>query len=362
MNNWLRFGRQPSEQQAFQINRSRSKWPWFVAGLAVLLIIVGGAIMYYANALAPVDTSSQEGIRIVVTEGETATDIADTLFTHGLIRNKAVFGLYTQLTNSKSKLRAGGYLLKKSQSVADIVDHLAAGKSDEMMVTILPGMTLKQLADPHTQGSLAQQGFTTEEITAAFGKSYSSPLFKDKPVGSDLEGYIYPETYKISVTDTLDTVLELSFKEFYDAIEKNNVVAQLASHKLNLYQGITLASIVQKEASRAEDQPQIAQVFLKRLDTDTVLGSDVTFLYIAHKEGRTPSVSDPSPYNTRIHGGLPPGPIANFNLSALKAVINPAPGDYLYFVAGDDGTIHYAVNEADHDLNVSKYCKALCSQ
>ena len=121
-----------------------------------------------------------------------------------------------------------------------------------------------------------------------------------------------------------------------------------------------MASIVQKEVSDPSDQRQVAQVFLKRLKEGTVLGSDVTFLYIAKKEGRSPSVNDPSPYNTRKNGGLPPGPIANFHLSALQAVANPASGDFLYFVAGDDGKTYFSRTEAEHDANVAAHCKKLC--
>ena len=83
-------------------------------------------------------------------------------------------------------------------------------------------------------------------------------------------------------------------------------------------------------------------------------------MYIAEKEGREPSVNDDSLYNTRKHGGLPPGPISNFNMSALEAVANPAPGDFLYFVAGDDGTTHFGRTEAEHNDNVAKYCTVLC--
>ncbi|MGB3023628.1 MAG: endolytic transglycosylase MltG [Candidatus Saccharimonadales bacterium] len=341
--------------------RHKRSW-WAIIGVIVISIIAvaGLVVTSYFAALSPVDHQASETIRVVIQPGQTASDIADNLFSHGLIRNKQAFQLYTQLSGTNSKLQSGGYVLRRSQSVQDIVQHLVAGKTDELRVTILPGLTLQELADPGVEGSLAQQGFTPDEISAAFAKSYTSPLFKDKPVGTSLEGYLYPETYIIAANDTLDRVLTMTFSEFYGVITKNKLDEQAAARGLNLYQAITLASIVQKEISDPSDQRQVAQVFLKRLSDGMVLGSDVTFMYIAKKEGRVPSVNDPSPYNTRRAGGLPPGPIANFNLSALQAVANPASGDYVYFVAGDDGKTYFARTEAEHEANVAKYCTTLC--
>ena len=143
-------------------------------------------------------------------------------------------------------------------------------------------------------------------------------------------------------------------------IEQKDFENRLRAQGLSLRDGIILASIVQKEVSDVAVQPAVAQVFLKRLRENISLGSDVTFLYIAKKEGREPSIYDPSPYNTRQHKGLPPGPIANFNLAALEAVASPAAGDYLYFVAGDDGATHFARTEAEHKANIAAYCKKLC--
>lgn len=109
------------------------------------------------------------------------------------------------------------------------------------------------------------------------------------------------------------------------------------------------------------DDTQAAQVFLKRLKIGMVLGSDVTAFYGAIKDGVPPSVTYDSPYNTRIHKGLPPGPISNVTDSSLYAVAHPANTDWLYFVAGDDGKTYFAKTEAEHEANVSKYCHKLCS-
>lgn len=332
---------------------------WLAAGAIVATLIVG-AIIYIATALSPVDRNSTDQIRFVVQSGDTASDVARALHQLELIRDPIVFQLYSEVTGTKSSILAGGYMLRKSESLSDIVRHLTSGKTDEVAITVLPGFSLHQLADPEFEGSLAAQGFSQQEITDAFERTYDSPLFAGAPAGVSLEGYIFPETYNMLATDSLERVLELSFDEFYSQIEEKNIPARLQQQGLTLREGIILASIVQKEVSDPEEQRQVAQVFLKRLREDIVLGSDVTFLYIAEKEGRTPSVNDESPYNTRKYGGLPPGPISNFNLSSLEAVASPAEGEYLYFVAGDDGTTHFSFTEEEHIENTRKYCTNLC--
>ncbi len=345
---------------SLKIKHGRSKIIIALTVLGALLAIFAVGVVGFYSSLLPVDGQAQENIRIVIKQGQTASEIAELLHKNGLIRNKPAFELYTEMTGKNSQLRSGGYILKKSLSVQEIVEHLASGKTDELRVTLLPGLTLEELADPAVAGSLAQQGFKEQEIKSALSKRYTSQLFKDRPAGTSLEGYLYPETYIVSADDTLDHVFSLTFDEFYKQITDNKIEEQLKAQGLTLYQGIILASIVQKEVSDPSDQRQVAQVFLKRLKEGTVLGSDVTFLYIAKKEGRSPSVNDPSPYNTRKNGGLPPGPIANFHLSALQAVANPASGDFLYFVAGDDGKTYFSRTEAEHDANVAAHCKKLC--
>lgn len=331
-----------------------------LAAIGIIVTLVLGTIVYIISSLGPVNPSSQEQVRFVVRSGQTATEIAQELHDLGLIHDPIIFQLYTRFTGTKSSLRAGGYVLKPSDSLSEIVSHLTSGKTDEVAVTILPGFTLEQLSDPDFDGSLAQQGFSREEISYALSATYRSPLLSGKPIGGSLEGYIYPETYNIMANDSLETVLQMSFDEMYKQIQRKGIESRLQQQGLSLREGIILASIVQKEVSNVDDQRQVAQVFLKRLREDIVLGSDVTFMYIAEKEGRAPSVNDDSPYNTRKFGGLPPGPIANFNLSALEAVANPAEGDYLYFVAGDDGTTYFSMTEEEHIEKTRLYCTTLC--
>jgi UPF0755 protein len=141
-----------------------------------------------------------------------------------------------------------------------------------------------------------------------------------------------------------------------------DVRGAFAKQGLSTYQGVILASIVEQEVTRTDDRAQAAQVFLKRLSQNMMLGSDVTAFYGAVLAGKTPTVSYDSPYNTRLHTGLPPTPISNVSESSLQAVAHPATTDWLYFVAGDDGVTHFSRTLEEHEALTRQYCTRLCAQ
>lgn len=335
------------------------RWWWAIATGAVLLLGFLGMLVWYVWALAP---PSADGTFKMVTieQGLTPSGIGDMLEEQDMIRSSAAFQIYTSISGVSGKLQAGRYKLSPSMSVSDIVGHLVNGENDTYTVTILPGMTLKQLADPNADGNLVTQGFTPKEIAEAFAAAYSSPLFDSRPAGASLEGYIFPETYNISPNDTLQSLLQRSFDELYKKIVADNLIAQLSARGMTLHQAVTLASIVQEEDDTIDVQPQIAQVFLLRLQRGMNLGSDATYTYAAHQLGVPANPDLDSPYNTRKHPGLPPGPVSTLNYSALKAVAQPAAGDYLYFVHGDDGTAYFSHTLEEHEALTRQHCTTLC--
>lgn len=333
--------------------RRRSKPLLIGCGVLLLGTILSTAAWYqWAIGARQNETHS---VRVVVEPGDTAASIAMTLYEHDLIRSRLAFNLYVQLTGARTKLQAGGYVLSPNQDIPTIVNHLVSGKTDEINLTIPPGLTLNEL---RTQ--FYKDGFSDDEITDAFSASYTHPLLASRPTGGSLEGYVYPETYRMNANQTLKALLERSFDEFYKLLQDKKYLEEFQKRNLSIHEGITLASIVQKEVKNPTDQKQVAQVFLKRLGSGIQLGSDVTYMYAAKQLGVTATPSLDSPYNTRKYTGLPPGPISNMNPSAVEAVAFPAPGDYLYFVAGDDGTTYFSHTEAEHNANIVAHCKTLC--
>ena len=325
--------------------------------LAVLAAAsVGWANWWYNNSLEP-KSSSNERIKVVIETGATPGQIADELEQKGVIKSAFAFNLLVKNEGDRDKLQAGTYLFSPKQSSREVLDWLVEGKVDTFNVTILPGLTLAEIKQ-----YLIKDGFKAADIDAAYKKTYNHPLLASKPATVNLEGYIYPETYQISSETPVEDLLMHSFDLFYRQIQAKGLEEELKARGFNLHQGITLASIIGREVSNSNDKRQVAQVFEKRLKEGIELGSDVTYMYAAKLTGQTPSPSLDSPYNTRRVKGLPPGAIANFNIDSLEAVADPVPGDYLYFVAGDDGTTHFAKTEAEHEANVKQYCTKLCSE
>jgi UPF0755 protein len=326
-------------------------------GLAVL--ITGGIIathQWYQTQLLAVTTDKNAArIRVTIVPGSTPEQIGILLKEKRVIRDAVVFTAYTREKGVQSKLQAGTFSLKPSDPLPVIVEHLVLGKTDEFSITFLPGDTLAG----HRQ-VLIKSGYSAAEVDAAFKKQYDHPLFAGKPSSADLEGYIYGETYNFFADATVEQILTRTFDEYMKQVKAQDLVNVYQKQGLNLFQGITLASIIQREVANETDEKQVAQVFLKRLKEGGVLGSDVTFIYAAKKLGVEATPTLESPYNTRIHPGLPPGPISSPGLSALQAVANPAAGDYTYFLAGDDGKTYFAHTFEEHEANIVNHCQKNC--
>lgn len=344
---------------------------WWLKRLALIVTVltlatVGIGYGWYQYQLTAVNSTDTSVHRVEIKEGSTAAETAKLLKTSGLIRSELAFDIYTRVSGTRSKLQAGTCKLTPAESVESIVNKLTAGCVDFKSILFYPGATLTDIVAKPTKQDvtsvLLRAGYSLADISTAFNKTYSGPLFADKPPLADLEGYVYGETYYVDGTATVEQVLQRTFDEMYAVIEQNDLIPAFKKHGLNLYQAITLASIIQREVRSEADMRQVAQVFFKRLDEHTSLGSDPTSIYAAHKLNVLPSTTIDSPYNTRIHQGLPPGPIASPGISALKAVASPAEGDYLFFLSGDDGKTYFARTQAEHESNIVNYCQKLCSE
>ncbi|HSX17327.1 MAG TPA: endolytic transglycosylase MltG [Patescibacteria group bacterium] len=333
-----------------------------VVVIIVILLLIAGTIavrhVYFEN-LKPVSTTSQQGQRITVQKGATVDEIAKQLKDAGLIRSTWAFRLYVSSKEVRDQLEAGTYVLEPSLSVPEIVSQLTHGKVATDLVTIIPGQRIDQI-----RNTLKNYGFSDAEVAKALDPATyaGNPALVDKPSGvGTLEGYIYPDSYqKTSATDA-QQVVAAALKEM-DGKLTPELRAAFAAHGLSTYDGLILASIIEQEVSNPADRAQAAQVFLKRISIGMPLGSDVTAYYGSIAAGKEPSLLFDSPYNTRLHTGLPPTPISNASQGSLEAAAHPATTDYLYFVAGDDGTTHFSHTLAEHEAATAQYCHKLCSQ
>lgn len=336
------------------------KWRTWPLILIALVIILGGGIWaarsWYNRNLAAVSSSS-EVVYFPIETGSSLQEIAQDLSRVHLIRSATAFETYVRGRQLYAKMQAGTYALTPSMSTPQIVDKIVKGEVSKNYVTILPGKTVKQI-----KKAFLQAGYTDTEIeTALDPATYAGhPLLSSLPTGATLEGLMYPDSFQRDANTPASTLV----RESLDEMEKHltqDIVAGFATQGLNEYQGITLASIVYAESGSPQSEPTVAQVFLLRLKQGMALGSDVTAFYAAGLAGQDKTLGVDSPYNTRLHTGLPPGPIGSFTDIALKAVAHPSSTDYLYFVAGDDGTIHFSHTEQEHEDAIKKYCTKECS-
>lgn len=338
------------------------RWPrrLTIILLALLVLVVGATIavrQLYYEKLKPVNSSQTTTILFTVDSGASLDEIATNLQEASLIKSAWAFKLYVSSKQVRSDLQAGTYSLAQSQGVDQIVEQLTHGKVATNSVTILPGQRLDQI-----RTSLINQGFPEKEVDEALDASQyaGNPALVDKPATATLEGYVFPDTFEKNNNTTAKDIVTRSLSSMQSQLTPD-LRAAFAKQGLSTYQAITLASIVEKEASNMTDRQKIAQVFLLRLKKDMSLGSDPTAFYGAALAGQPASVNYDSAYNTRLYKGLTPTPISNVSMSSLQSVAHPTDTDWLYFVAGDDGTVHYSRTLEEHEALTNQYCHKLCN-
>ena len=243
------------------------------------------------------------------------------------------------------------------------VAEVANKKAEVFQFTIRPGETIFDI-----KKNLANEGYSATEIEEAFNADYDFDFLKKRPAGATLEGYLYGETHEFYRSASVKEILTKFLEGMGQVISENNLEARYAAHDLSLFEGITLASVVQKEAPAGE-HATIAQVFLSRLAYGWKIDSDVTVKYALDvvDPNRTTytdnaaALTIDSCYNTRLYTGLPCGPISNPNLTSLLAVADPSDTSYLFFLTGDDNLMYYSYTEAEHNQNARIHCQELCN-
>ncbi len=339
-----------------------NRWPKLAAIIfSVLLVIALGSIFVirqtYLDEIKPVSASTESQL-VTITPGSSVNEIAELLEQKRLIKSAWAFEWHVRSREVRDQLQAGTYRLSPSLGIPAIVELFVQGKIDTTTVTILPGSRLDQVRE-----AFIKSGFSPSDVDQALiAAQYNShPALADKPAEASLEGYLYPETFQKDTNTKPADIVRLSLDEM-DKRLTPELKQAFVTQGLTSHQAIILASIVEQEVTKPEDRAQAAQVFLKRFRSDMALGSDVTAFYGARLAGHEPSISFDSTYNTRIHKGLPPGPISNVSASSLEAVAHPANTDWLYFVAGDDKITYFSRTLQEHEALIREHCKKLCSE
>jgi UPF0755 protein len=342
-------------------NRRKRRMPRRILGalLFLLLISISGVVVarhIYDSDLQPV-SSNPMTVVFTVQPGSSVKQIADQLESKHLIRSSWAFQLYVHSQDNANLLQAGTYALSPSESLSSIVSTMTGGKVATRLVTIVPGFRIDQV-----RARLINDGFSPSSVDNALDPSQYGdlPVLAFKPTNvTSLEGFLWPDSFQKQPNTDPSVIIRESLVEMGKHLTPD-VQAAFAHEGLSPYEGLVLSSIILQEVNKPADQAQVAQVFLTRLKTNMMLGSDVTAKYGAIMAGQTPSLSYDSPYNTLLHTGLPPTPISNINLSALYAATHPANTNYLYFVTGDNGTTYFSNTLEQQQANTQAYCHKLC--
>ena len=322
----------------------------------IFVAISASSYFWYKTSLQPAGRGTAK--TFIVSEGDSVGQIMDRLKDESLIKSSTALKIHARINGTFAKLKVGTYAISPEYSGPQIVEIISGGRVSTKL-TILAGKTVEEIT-PRLYQEFGQDQVqeTLDSITPEF-----HPILADqKGTRVNLEGYLLPETYTdLDASSTFESWLKRNFDLYEERISKLDLKVRLNQRGFTMQEGFTLASIIQQESSKPDEQKKIAQVFESRLTQNISLGADPTFIYAAKLKGVEPSPKIDSPYNTRINKGLPPTPIGTFELSALQAVAEPAEGDFLFFVAGDDGKIYYTRSEEEHQVSIKEHCKENCS-
>ena len=364
---------------------------FFISLLIFLALISAGGYFgyqYVQSSLLPVDANSKKYVTVQIPEGANVQEIGSTLEHSGVIKHGVIFAFYAKYKNY-SDLKAGYYNLQKSMSTEDIIKELQKGGTPEPQepsladLTIPEGYTIEQIAQAvgQLQGEFKEpltadaflakvqdDNFISQEA-AKYPNLLESLPTKESGARYRLEGYLFPATYSIKESTTIESLIDEMLAAMDKILTPN--YSAIKSKNLTVNELLTIASLVEKEGAKTEDRKLIAGVFYNRLNLGMPLQSNIAILYAQGKLGQNISLADDagidtsinSPYNVYTKPGLMPGPVDSPSQDAIEASINQTKSENLYFVANvTDGKVYYAVTQEEHDRNVAEHVNSKLTQ
>jgi len=292
----------------------------------------------------PIKSGSSENIEFWAQKGEGDEEIAIRLEDQGIIRNNYFFRLYAIISGNDSKLQAGKYSLSPSMTIPEIIKKFVSGDVIKEKITILEGWNIKAIEKYLVEKEI----FNTEDIKNALSKDYRGDF--DFLNSSSIEGYLFPDTYSISLEERPEDVVRMILSNFNKKLNAG-LREQIISQNKTIFEIITMASIIEKEAKSMDDKKIVSGIFWKRIDAGMALQSCATVNYITGKNDPGVSIKDTqidSPYNTYLYKGLPAGPISNPGMDSILAAIYPTKTKYWYFLANGNGKTVFSETFAEH--------------
>ena len=331
----------------------------FLFRLVLFLIVVGvlaGAAIYFGfgRIREPFKGYATAEQYVELPSGSSPPAIGERLVAAGVVRDPLTFRAALLMTGRARELKAGEYRFDRPMSPIEVVDKIARGEVYRRLVTFREGLTLREMAKVYEEAKL---GRAVDFENAAKDPAAIRDL---DPEASDLEGYLFPDTYSLAREapgEALVAQMIASFKKVFT----DELRAAARARGLTVRQAVALASLVEKETAVAEERPLVAAVYLNRRAIGMPMQADPTVIYAMERSGnysgniRRDDLQIASPYNTYRYPGLPPGPIASPGKASLEAAVNPAGVDYLYFVSKNDGSHVFARTLDEHNRNVQEW-------
>lgn len=316
---------------------ARALHAWTLAG-----VLAGGA----ACGAAP---PTGEPVRVTIPRGATLAAVADTLAAHQIIDSPRWFRFYATVLRRDRSIQAGIYDLHRHRPAGEVLRALVSGRAAFQRLVIPEGLTVAEVAREVEQ----QLGVPAESVLAAARDSLR--VARVAPGARSLEGYLYPSTYFVPVPPTADAVVTQMVREFEDRWQAA-WNARLDSMGLSRHAIVTLASIIEGEVRHDRDRPYVASVYHNRLRQGWRLQADPTVIYALGRRRRLyeRDYLYPSPYNTYLHDGLPPGPIGQPSAASLEAALYPATTDFFFLVAQADGHHVFSRTLREHTAAVAR--------
>ncbi|HTO11776.1 MAG TPA: endolytic transglycosylase MltG [Candidatus Binatia bacterium] len=322
--------------------------------VGVLLLLAGAAGVFGWLVLTPAPALQAGPLVVDIPAHEGLAGIADRLSQAGVVRSRAGFLGLVALKGSMRRLKAGEYEIPRDASTLDVLDLLESGRVRQHVILHPEGATVSELARLLETERLAR---AEDVMTAASSERLRLALGVEGP---SLEGYLFPDTYQFVRGMSVDEMLTRMVQRMRGKLTPE-VQARAKERGLSVHQLLTLASIIEREAVDPAEQRLISAVFWNRLRLDMPLQADPTVQYAVAKERRPLTRADLArehPFNTYVHRGLPPGPIASPGAAAIEAALDPAPVKFLYFVARDDRRHYFSTSVAEHNAAVARYRQA----
>jgi len=338
---------------------SKNSWlKWLI--FFVLIILFSWGIFYYAWSQIFLPLSFQSQFQeFVVERGQSLGQISENLAKTNLIRSAFWFKFYVLGKGWAKHLQAGHYLLSPSMNIPQIAQKMMKGEAipQEVKVTIPEGFNLKEIAQRLEEANLIKkEDFFNQPLSSEVKKLFQEITQKQASTVKDLEGFLFPDTYKFKKQAQRKEILLKMLNNFNKKMEPFK--PEIKKQNKNIFEIVIMASLIEKEVKTDEDRRLVSGIFWKRLAQGKPLESCATIAYILGQPKWRYSFEETrikSPYNTYLHPGLPPGPINNPGLSAIKAALFPQESEYNYFLTAPDGRTIFSRTLKEHNLNKQKY-------